>query len=165
MKRILAGTGIIVLAISAWADSGTPENAARGPNMGSKMMGGSMGHGGMMGPGMTGHGMMEGCAMMGSAMMGPRAFDGLDLTADQRSRIATILSESRRKDFKAMEEMHEQAWKQGEPKAGAFDEASARKAFESEQQIRKQMFETELATRRQLDAVLTPEQRAKLPRE
>ncbi|HUL96922.1 MAG TPA: Spy/CpxP family protein refolding chaperone [Usitatibacter sp.] len=159
MKRILlaAATGL-VLSTAALGDScdGGPKGGY-GPGPG--MMGGYGGgpHGGWDGPGMMGGGMMG---------FGPGAygFDRLDLSAEQRDKLAGIMRESRAKQFKVMEQMHEQAWAQAGSKDGKFDEAAARKAYDAREKLHRQMFENRLELRKQVDAVLTPEQREKLGR-
>ncbi len=136
----------IVLAVAATAAlAAAPAWAQMGPGgMGPGMMGGygqgygpgyGMGPGmmgGMMGPGMMG-GMMGGFGQgMGPGMMW--GYGALDLTDEQRARIAEIQQDVSRKQWELMGKVHEQ------------------------------MFQTMLDARKRMDAVLTREQREQLKR-
>lgn len=127
---------------------------------------GGMGWG--SGPGMMG----GGPAMMGSGMMGggygmgmvgsPGAMfwglERLDLSADQRSRIAAIQDEMHKRHWTSMQAMHaESSW------MGAWaDEGAQRQRFEQMSALHKQMFDAHLDTRRRILEVLTPAQRQQL---
>lgn len=127
------------------------------PGMGGGMMGrhgGMGGMGGMRGEGM-GHGMMEGHGMM-------RTLQGLDLTAEQRTKLTEIQRDAQRKRHGFMGTMRETRWKMQDAQKDGFNEEAARKQFDAMAAIRKEMFEAGLATRKQVEAILTPEQRDRL---
>ncbi|MEO8135463.1 MAG: Spy/CpxP family protein refolding chaperone [Betaproteobacteria bacterium] len=165
---LLAG-GTLVGA-SALADS--PQGGyGPGRDMGSGMMGGyGMGQGMMgdygsgygMGPGMMGdYGSGYG---MGAGMMGGHgARADLHLTVEQRSKIAKIQNDVRRKHWDLMGKMHdEQAQMSEQYDSNQRDDAALSKNFRNMSDLRQQMFDLSLSARRQMDAVLTTEQRDKL---
>jgi len=142
-----------------------------GYGMGPGMMGGYGGYGPGygMGPGMMGgyggYGMSPG--MMGG--YGPGGYGGygygVDLSPEQRAKIADVQQEFGRKQWGLMEKMHEE----GGPMyqafgSGAFDEKAARNAYQAMADAQKQMFEAQLQARKKIDAVLTPEQREQMAR-
>jgi protein CpxP len=141
-----------------------------GQGMGPGMMGpGMMGPGcptGMMGYGMmgsgVGHGMMG--SMMGRGMMyGIDPYGALNLSAEQRGKIADIREGLWRKRWDLMGKMHEERYYMRRLMSGAAaDDASARKAYQAVAEARKQMFEAMLAAHKQIDSVLTKEQREQL---
>ena len=137
--------------------------AAQTYGMGPGMMGGhgyGMGPGFMAGPG--GYGMGPG--MMGGGSRGG-AYAGLDLTAEQRQKIAEIEQATAKAQWQLMGTMHEQGYGMHENgAAGAFDEAAARKSFDAMTEARKAMFELQIDARKKIDAVLTPQQREQLRR-
>jgi len=168
-KRMIAAALTAALSTPVWAQ---PSPMGPGCGMEPGMMGG---HG--MGPGMMG-GYGLGPGMMGSHGMGPGMMGGygmgagtgwgfaaLNLTESQRAKITEIRRESAAKHWALMGTVHEQRFRLNEwEESGRFDDAAARKAYESMAEARKQMFETRLEARRRIDAVLTPEQREQLRR-
>lgn len=120
------------------------------------------GDGGGWGPGMMG-GYGGG---MGPGMMwgyGGDAYAGLDLSADQRKKIAEIREQTRKSMWQLMGTMHEQGYHMHDlVRPGPFDEQAARKAYDSMAATQKSMFDLQLDAHRKIDAVLTPEQRDKL---
>jgi Spy/CpxP family protein refolding chaperone len=132
------------------------------------MKGGHEGCG--MGPGMVGgqgrgHGMMgsqgQGHGMMGGP--GPEALEKLGLGDEQRGKVREIHRDLQRKNHALMGSMRDLRWQSEDAaKAAEFDETAARKRFDAGAAIRKQMFEARLEARKQVDAVLTKEQREKL---
>lgn len=125
--------------------------------------GGGYGPGGWgMGPGMMGKWGM-GPGMMGGWGYGYDPAGGLanitGLTQQQRDQIAQVQVAFRDKQRTLMQSMHNIMWNQ------AGDEAAARKNYEDFTTLQKQMFENQLAFRRQVDAILTPEQRRQLGRD
>ncbi len=173
MKRRL----VALLAGSLWAASALAQPYGMGPGMmGSGGPGGygpggygpggcGMGPGGGAGPGYGGgYGMGFG---MGPGMMGGFGrldLHGLDLSADQRSKLAEIHADVERKQWDLMRSMHELGWQSGGKGGGAFDEAQARKTYDSMAALRKQMFDNALDAHQRIDAVLTPPQRQQLRR-
>ena len=113
------------------------------------MMGGR-GSGYGMGPGM-----MEGYASRAD----------LNLTAEQRSKIAKIRNDVRRKHWDLMGKMQdEQAQMNEQYNSDQRDDAPLSKSYRDMSELRQQMFDLSLSARRQIDAVLTQEQRDKLKR-
>ena len=149
MKRtIFAAAAGLLVAGSAWSQP---------YGMGPGMMGG------YGGPGMMG-GYEEGYGM-GPGMM--RGYGGgyaarLNLTDEQRTKIAGIEDELAQKRWGLMTGMHQQRYQSF--KEGKADDATLRKSFEAMQATQKQMFEAGLDASKRIEAVLTPEQRKQLPR-
>jgi len=131
-----------------------------GPGYGPGMMGQGMGPG-MMGYGMMGQGMGPG--MMGGMMYGANPYASVDLSAEQRAKISAIQEGLWRKQWDLMGRMHEERYHMHQLMSGAVaDDAAARKAYQAMADAHKQMFDAMLAARKQIDAVLTKEQRDKL---
>jgi len=141
--------------------------------MGSGMMGSGMA-GGMMGPGMmggqgSGYGMgpgMMGGSGRGSGMMGgygPGA--DLNLTAEQRGKISKIQNDARRKQWDLMGKMQDERSQMQELYSlDKRDDATLSKSYRAMSELRNQMFDLSLSAQKQIDAVLTQEQRDKLKR-
>ncbi len=135
---------------------------------GDGMMGGyGMGGDGMMGGYGTGPGMMDGQGRgfgMGSGMMGGYgARADLHLTAEQRGKIAKIQDDVRRKHWDLMGKMQdEQSQIREQFNAEPRDDAALSKSHRKMLELRQQMFESSLAAQRQMDTVLTAEQREKM---
>jgi len=148
MKRTSMGIGLAAGLLVAGLAAAQPHG------MGPGMMGGyDYGAGYGMGPGMMGGGGRGG------------AYAGLDLTADQRQKIADIQRATEKAQWQLMGTMHEQGYAMhGSGAGGAVDEAAARKSFDAMTETRKAMFELQLDTRKKIDAVLTPQQREQLRR-
>jgi len=158
MKRkliVVAAVAVLAAAASAWSQP---------YGMGPGMMGG-YGPGYGMGPGMMGGygpGYGMGPGMMGG--YGPGG-SGVELSADQRAKLAEIQRDVQRKHWDLMGELHEQGSPMHEAFAsGTLDEQAARKAYDAMTVAHKQMFESWLEARKRMDAVLTPEQRAQMRR-
>jgi len=136
-----------------------------GQGYGPGMMGQGMGPG-MMGYGMMGQGMGPGMmgGMMGPGMMyGANPYAALDLSAEQRAKISAIQEQLWRKRWDLMGKMHEERYHMQQLMSGVVtDDAAARKAYQSMADAHKQMFDAMLAAHKQIDAVLTKEQRDKL---
>ena len=129
--------------------------------MGPGMMGQGMGPG-MMG-GTMGPGMMGGQGMGPSMMSGAGPYAALDLSSEQRSKIAEIQQELWRKQWDLMGKMHEERFHMHQLYSGAeTDDGAVRKAYRAMADSHKQMFEAMLDTRKRVDAVFTKEQREKL---
>lgn len=147
-----AAAAVILGTASVWPQGG--EMGGFGPGYG---MGGMMGQG-MMGQGMMGQGMGPG--MMGP---GPGAMWGIDLSSEQREKIAAIRRDAMRAQWDAMSKLHERGGPMYQAYAsGEFDEQAARKAYDAMAQAHRQMFESNLETRKRIESVLTDEQRKKL---
>jgi len=130
---------------------------------GPGMMGG-YGGGYGMGPGMMGG--YGGGYGMGPGMMGGygnEAYAGLKLSAEQQKKITAIQKETSKAMWQLVGTMHEQGYHMhGMFGPGAFDEAAARKAFQTMQETQKAMFDMQLEGHKKMDAVLTKEQRDQL---
>ncbi|MBU0587196.1 MAG: periplasmic heavy metal sensor [Gammaproteobacteria bacterium] len=128
-----------------------------GYGMGPGMMGG---YGQGYGPG---YGMGPG--MMGGYGQGYGPGIDLKLSAEQRSKITALQNELRRKHWETMGKMQDEQAKMAElynadkPDAAALS-ASNKKLAEMQQQ----MFEQSLAAQKQMDELLTKEQRDMLRR-
>lgn len=167
---VLMGGTVVVAGATA-----NPPQGDFGPDygMGPGMMGGyGMGHGMMGGYGSgygTGRGVMGG---YGSGYgMGPGMMDGyasradLNLGAEQRGKIAKIQNDVRRKHWELMGKMQdEQAQMNEQYHSDQRDDAPLSKSYRNMSELRQQMFDLSLSARRQIDAVLTQEQRDKLKR-
>ncbi|MBV2181362.1 MAG: Spy/CpxP family protein refolding chaperone [Castellaniella sp.] len=170
MKKytVLVFAAGLLLVTSAWSQpysgrAGMMGGAQGSGGYGAGMMGGEHGPSGYgMGPGMMGSfGMGQG--MLGG--YGPQncSVDGLDLTSQQRTKIEAIRDEFGRKQWDLMGKMRELSLDSSNATAnGKFDEQAARKKYDEREGVRKQMFESSLDLRKQIDAVLTDEQRQKL---
>jgi Spy/CpxP family protein refolding chaperone len=178
MKRMLIAIAATTLLTGlAVAQAGGPMGRGMpGPGMmGYGTMGpGMMGYGapsfgyGPMGPGMMG-GDMGACPMTGYGMMGhgPAGFDArvwsLGLNDAQRDKILAIERAASRKQWELMGKMHDQSLRAHESYAtGKWDEDALRKNFEVVSEVHKGLFETSLQARKDIEAVLTPEQRSQL---
>jgi Spy/CpxP family protein refolding chaperone len=156
---LLGGT---IVAASALAD---PPQGTFGPDYGMArgMMGGyGAGHGmgsGMMGGYGAGHGMGPG--MMGGYL----SRSDLNLTAEQRIEIATIQNDLRRKSWELMGKLEDEQSKMNEQYySDQHDDAALSKSYRNMSELRHQVFDLSLSARKQIEAVLTPEQRDKLKR-
>ena len=151
------------IAIGAAAVLAASAAAQPGPGYGPGMLGG-------YGPGM----MMDG---YGSGMMGGGYGPGMmggygrwraapsDLSAEQRKALSQVREDFWKKQWPLMQQMHAAMWGDEAADPGAaFDEQSARKAYESASGVRKQVFENMLEMRKRSDAILTPKQREELRR-
>ncbi|MFI4927073.1 MAG: Spy/CpxP family protein refolding chaperone [Burkholderiales bacterium] len=160
---------LLGLAASTGAPAAEPaRDYGYGPGPG--MMGGGGGYG-MMGPGYgNGPGMMGG----GYGMMGPGGYGygggpGMmgggwgalpsDLSAEQRGKIAEIQREFRKQQWPLMQQMQETMW---DSDSGPQDEQAERRGYDRVAALHKQMFENMLASRKHMEAVLTPEQREQM---
>ena len=138
--------GGAVIGASALAD---PEQGGYGYGMGPGMMGGGYGAGYGMGPGMMGGG------------YGSRA--DLNLTAEQRGKIAKIENDVRRKHWELMGKIQDEQTQMSERDlSDPSSDAALSKGYRNISELRHQMFDLSLSARRQIDSVLTKEQREKL---
>ncbi len=165
-RKILAvATALFTLAGGSHAQPFGP-----GGGYGPGMMGG-YGPGYGMGPGMMGgygpgYGMAPGMGYgMGPGVMGGyafRSFYGLDLTAEQSEKIAKIQQTFAKQQWDLMTPLHSPGGAMEQMHSG--DDKAARQAYEAMASAQKQMFEASLEMRKQVEAVLTPEQREQLQR-
>ena len=164
---------------SALADP-PQDTFGHGYGMGGSMMGGygmgghGMGGYGMGAYGMGGYGMGADDMMDGRGRgygMGSGPFGGygsradLSLTSEQRSKIAKIQDDVRRKHWDLMGKMQdEQAQMNEQYNSDQRDDAPLSKSYRDMSELRQQMFDLALAARKQMDTVLTAEQREKMKR-
>ena len=122
-------------------------------SMGPGMMGG-------YGPGMTG-GYGPGYGM-GTGMMGWRNYRGLDLSADQKSKITPIQKEMRSKQWALMGEIMDAQDKLQELyDADKQDSAAINKQYKVIEDLRRQMVDNSVEAHNRINSILTKEQREK----
>ena len=158
MKRLT----LTVVAIAAGLSTGAA--LAQGYGHRHEMMQGE-GHGpGMMqgyghGPGM---GMMEGQGGRGPGMMGAY---GLDLSPEQEDKVLAIREEHRRKNWDAMGKLEGEEYKLRRlENAGTPDTKAIVEQQKRVDELRREMLASRLEMRKEMEAVLTPEQRKQLRR-
>jgi Spy/CpxP family protein refolding chaperone len=120
---------------------------------------------GMMGSGMTGSG-MTGSGMMGPGMMGPgmmSSYWGVDLTPEQRSKIAQIQNESRKRHWNLMAQMHEEQYKLQELYySGTSDSAAIGAQQQKVANLQGQMMQSMIEAQNQTEKLLTADQKEKV---
>jgi len=173
MKTTFALAALAAATISTLAVAQMGPGMGGGPGMGrgagpgmaggdcpmQQGAGGPQGKGGMHG-GMHGG---KGGGMMGMGQgIPPGVLATLGLTPEQQTKVTEIQREQQRKRHAMHGTMQEMRWKAQDSQKDGFNEDAARKQFDAMAAMRKEMFESGLAARKQLDAVLTPEQREKL---
>lgn len=146
LRKTLSAVVLIggsMMAASAMADQ--PQGAY---GRGYGMMGGyGQGSGYGMGPGMMGD-------------YGPQS--NLNLSAEQRGKIAKIQEDARRKQWELMGKMEDaQAHMNERYYSDDRDDATLSKDYRKMSELRHQMFDLSLSTQKQTDAVLTKEQHGK----
>jgi Spy/CpxP family protein refolding chaperone len=146
----------LVLLLSACSHPGGP-GWGSGHGYGMREGGGPMMMGAGPGSG-SGYGMGMGMGMMGSQGAMGWGLERLDLSADQRTRIAAIHDELHQRHWAQMQAMHAGSG----PMAAWADEATQRQRFEQMSALHKQMFDAQLDARRRILEVLTPAQRQQL---
>ena len=160
VKTILLWTALAMISTVSVAQQ-NPWMMGPG-TMGPYMMGPHMMQPDMMGPGMMGPN------MMGPGMMGRgwgNYWYGLDLSADQQARLSAVQQELSQRHWDLMGKMHQQFFRmQNLYRDGKFDEQAARKNFEAMNALHKDMFESWLQAQKQIDSILTREQREQLQR-
>ncbi len=168
---LIGGT---IFAAGALADTtqdayGPGYGMGYGPGYG---MGYGPGHGMGYGPGYgMGYGMGRGMAGgrgygMGPGAMGAYGFGSdLNLSAEQRGKIAKIQDDLRRKHWDLMGKIQDEQSQMNEQyDSDQRDTAALSKSYRKVLDMRQQMFDLSLEARNQIDAVLTKEQRDKRAR-
>jgi len=98
---------------------------------------------------------------MGPGMMG--AYGALDLSSEQRAKIAEIQSGMRQTHWALMGTMQEAQYKLAELESqGKLDDPAARQAYDAMALAHRQMFDSMLDARKRMNEVLTPRQRETL---
>ncbi len=148
MKNYLRILSVVMAALMLGAFANV---AAADPDwrMGPGMMGG---YG--MGPGMMGG--------YGHGMMGYGDYRGLNLSADQRTKIGEIRKGMRTKQFALMGEMMDAQDKlQDLYDADKQDAAAINKQYKAIEDLHRQMVDNAVESHNRIDAILTKEQREK----
>jgi Spy/CpxP family protein refolding chaperone len=174
MKKLTIAAALAAVAIAVTVPLTFAQTGGYG--MGPGMMGGYGGNG--QGPGMMGGygGYGPGAGMMGGyggygtgpGMMygyGANGAGALNLTDDQREKITKIQEALSTKHWELMGKMQEQQFKLRELLAsGRADDAAIGKAYKNIEGLRQQMWASGADAQKQMDAVLTKEQRDQLQR-
>jgi Spy/CpxP family protein refolding chaperone len=166
-ETIMRVRNILLATAASLLVAGAAVAQPYGPGMMGGYGGGPGAYG--MGPGMMGgYGGGPGGYGMGPGMMwgyGADAYAGLNLSAEQRQKIADIQEQTSKAMWQLMGTMHDQGYHMyGMFGPGAGDEQAARKAYDAMAATQKAMFELQLGARKKIDAVLTQEQREQLRR-
>lgn len=118
------------------------------------------------GPGMMGYGpgMMNGEGMMMSpGMMGGPMLASLHLTDAQEDKLFALHEQMRTKNFGTMGKLHTEQFKlQRLLKADSVDSKAVLEQQKKVDEVRREMFASHLEMRKQVEAILTPEQRKQL---
>jgi Spy/CpxP family protein refolding chaperone len=167
MSKHAFRTGLVALGLVAAAVAvAQPGGQGSGPGYGPGMMGG---YGSGMGPGMMGGG--YGPGMMGPGMMGGGYGPGwggasggataaLNLTDEQQQKVLAIQEENRRKNWDKMGQMRAEQFKlRSLYNADSIDPQAFAEQQKKVDDLRREMLVSRLETRKQVEAVLTPEQR------
>ena len=131
---------------------------AAAQDYGPGMMGGGYGGGpGMMG-GYGGYGMRY-----GPGMMGGYGLASLNLSDDQQAKVFAIQEENRKKNFDSMSKMRSETFQLR--RMYAAENADSKAIVEQQKKVdelRRGMLASRLEMRKQVEGVLTPEQRKQL---
>lgn len=159
MKRTLIAAAALALVTSAAVAQQGP-----GSGYGPGMMGGGYGPGpGMMGGGGYGPGYGRGGGYgpgygRGGGFGGPMAT--LNLTDEQQEKIFAIHEDNRRKNFDTMSKMRTEAFKlRRMVNADNVDSKAVVEQQRKVDELRRQVLASRLDMRKQMESVLTPEQR------
>jgi periplasmic protein CpxP/Spy len=127
-----------------------------GPGYGPGMMDGPGPGPGMMGGPGYGPGMMGGYGRGGGLA-------ALDLSPEQRDKIAAIQEENRRKNWDAMGQLRSEQFKLRQMyNAEKIDSTAVTEQQKKVDELRRQMLKSRLDARNQMIAILTPEQKKHL---
>jgi Spy/CpxP family protein refolding chaperone len=165
LRSTLSGAALIGAMIMTTTALADPPQGGYGPGYGMSpgMMGNfGQGYGYGMGPDMMG-GFGPGYGMGPGTMGGYGTGADLNLTAEQRIKITKIQDDVRRKHWELMGKMQdEQSLMNEQYYSDQRDDAALSKSFRKMSDLRHQMFDLSLSALRQIDAVLTTEQRDKM---
>jgi Spy/CpxP family protein refolding chaperone len=157
---LIGGTIVAAIALADQPRGGYGPGYGMGPGM----MGG-YGSGYGMGSGQMGGGYGPDYGMGTGMMGGYGTGSDLNLTVEQRSKIAKIQNEVRRKHWDLMGKMQdEQAQMNDQYASEKRDDAALSASYRKMSELRHQMFDLSLSAQKQIDAVLTQEQREKQKR-
>jgi Spy/CpxP family protein refolding chaperone len=156
MRKRTWTAGLLALGLAGVAAAAF----AQGPGAGY-----GPGPGAGYGPGMMG-GYGYGPGMMGGRGPGFGPGGGLialDLSSEQREKIAAIQEENRRKNWDAMGQLRSEQFKLGQMyNADKVDSAAVSEQQKKVDELRRQLLKSRLDARNQVAAILTPEQRKHL---
>jgi len=153
-KAGLVALGLVGAVAAAFAQGPGPGGGpGYGPGYGPGMMGGGYGPG-MMGGYGPGYG-------RGGRGFGPGGgLAALDLSAEQRDKIAAIQEENRRKNWDAMGQVRAEQFKLRQMfNADKIDSNAVAEQQKKVDELRRQMLKSRVDARNQVAAILTPEQR------
>jgi Spy/CpxP family protein refolding chaperone len=165
MKTRTLVAGVFALGVAAATAAALAQGPGQGPGYGPGYGPGA----GMMG----GYGSGPGSGMMGGYGRGPGfgAGDGrgfgyggglaaLDLSSEQREKIAALQEENRRKNWDTMGQMRSEQFKLRRMYyADKVDPAAVAEQQKKVDELRRQMLKSRVESHNQIAAVLTPEQR------
>jgi len=117
----------------------------------------AQGYGSGHGPGMMGG---YGPGMMGGAMMDGYSFAGIKLTAEQEDKLFAIQEQNHAKNFATMTKVRAEAYKLR--RLSSADSVDAKAVLEQQKKVdelRREMLASRLEMHKQVEAVLTAEQR------
>ena len=161
MRKTLVIGAALALASSVAAAQGY--GPGQGYGQGRGMMGGGQGPGmmGGQGPGMMGG---QGPGMMGGQGYGAGGmFAALNLSDDQREKIAGIQEAQRQKNWATMGTVRSEQFKlRGMYGAERLDADKIAEQQKKVDELRRQMLKSRVEAHNQIAAVLTPEQRKQL---
>jgi len=154
MNKHAFRTGLVALGLVAAAVAvAQPGGPGYGPGYGPGMMGGGYGPG-MMGPGMMGGGYGPGGGASGGATA------ALNLTDEQRQKVLAIQEENRQKNWDKMSQVRAEQFKlRSMYNADSIDPQALAEQQKKVDDLRREMLVSRLETRKQVEALLTPEQR------
>jgi Spy/CpxP family protein refolding chaperone len=162
MKRTLMAIATATLLMA----SAHGQPGGRGPGMMDGYGPGSGWGGGMMDGYGHGYGRDPGWhGMMGPEMGFGHDYWSLKLSDEQRDKILAVERTASSKRWELMGKMREQGLRMRENYAtGKLDDDAARKNYQAMSEVHRAMFEIALQARKDVQAVLTPEQREQMGR-
>ena len=158
MESNLVRAGLVALGLAGAVSAAFAQGP--GPGNGPGMMGGyGYGPGTMGGPGMMGG---YGPGMMGGYGRGG-GLAALDLSSEQRDKIASIQEENRKASWNTMGQMRAEQFKLRQMyNAEKIDSNAVIEQQKKVDDLRRQLLKSRLDARNQIVAILTPEQRKHL---
>jgi Spy/CpxP family protein refolding chaperone len=164
MKTRVLAIGTFAAALAAAVGAALAQGPGYGPGGGGYGYGPGMMGGYGYGPGMMG-GYGYGPGMMGGYGRGGRGFGyrglaGLDLSGEQREKIAALQEENLRKNWDTMGRMRSERFKlRSLYDADKVDPNAVAEQEKKVDELRAQMIKSHVEMRNQIAAILTPEQR------
>ncbi|HTQ74300.1 MAG TPA: Spy/CpxP family protein refolding chaperone [Burkholderiales bacterium] len=152
MKSNLVRAGLVALGLAGAVSTAVAQGPGYGPGYGP---GGGYGRGsGMMGGYGYGPGMMRGYG---------RGLAGLDLSSEQRQKIAAIQEANRSKNWNTMGQLRSEQFKLEQMyNADKVDSNAVAEQQKKVDELRRQLLKSRIDARNEVVAVLNPEQRKNL---